>query len=94
MPLTYKNRFAKLIFTNKAIDKLAYKPIILCLALGFIVFFIVSAYMFAAMGSIQVINLQYYTPGGSRVCQTGTTCILPFNITQTLQPPIYVMYQL
>lgn len=93
IPLTYKNRFAKLIFTNKTIDKLAYKPTILCLAIGFLVFFGISVYMFAAMGSVKVVNVEYFSPGGN-ACLPGTTCLIPFNITETMQPPIYVMYQL
>jgi len=93
MPLTYKNRFAKLIFTNRTIDKLAYKPTILCLAIGFLLFFIISIYMFAAMNSVKVVNMEYFTPG-ENVCVPGTTCTIPFNVTEAMQPPIYVMYQL
>lgn len=62
MPLTYNNRLAKLIFTNKTIDKLAYRPTILCLGIGFVVFFVISIYMFAAMGTVKVVNIQYFTP--------------------------------
>ena len=93
MPLNHSNRFVELIFKNKSVNKLAYKPTIVCLALAFLLFFSTALYMFAAMARASLLTIQYFSPESPN-CSPGTNCSVSFTLTSPLQPPIYLLYQL
>ena len=94
VPLSFNNQFAHFIFRNKAVDKVAYNPVVACFLVGTLVLLALAVYLFVGVASTDGVEVLYYDPKGSSACQPNSVCTVSFALPSTLKPPVFLLYKL
>jgi len=74
-------------------DKVAYKPVVICMTAGGILLLILSIYMFVVISKVTEIEV-IYTYSGDQNCKLGQSCVTTFNIEKEMKAPVYLLYKL
>lgn len=94
VPLSFSNPFAHFIFRNKAVDKVAYNPVVACFLVGALLLLALSIYLFVGMASTSGIEVLYFDPKGSSNCQPNSVCTVSFSLGSSLKAPVFLLYKL
>lgn len=93
VPLSFNNQFAHFIFRNKAVDKVAYNPVIACFLVGALLLLALAVYLFVGMARTDSLEVLYFDPSSS-ACQPNSVCTVSFSLGSTLRAPVFLLYRL